>query len=154
MSRSDVNTRVVLSIGLPVVAFVADRLFKNIVWFTPPRGVLAQFVHPVVNKAIAFSLELPVVSGEQVRILIAAVTLVVGYVAILKYRMRSRDCLAWGLIAAGAASNLLDRFALGGVLDYVDLQVWPVFNLSDVALTCGIALVLLGELRFSRKATT
>lgn len=42
----------------------------------------------------------------------------------------------------GAASNLIDEVARGGVVDYVDLRVWPAFNLADVAIVTGVVLTL------------
>lgn len=47
-----------------------------------------------------------------------------------------------GLALGGAGSNLADRILRGGVVDFVDLRVWPVFNLADVAILAGLALVL------------
>ena len=49
--------------------------------------------------------------------------------------------LAWvalGGALGGAAGNLLDLFFRGGVVDYVDLRVWPAFNLADVAIVIGV----------------
>jgi lipoprotein signal peptidase len=54
--------------------------------------------------------------------------------------------LAWaGLGAAmgGAASNLADRFLRGAVVDYIDLRVWPAFNLADTAIVIGVLLALI-----------
>jgi signal peptidase II len=47
-----------------------------------------------------------------------------------------------GLALGGAGSNLVDRIFRGGVVDFVDLRVWPVFNPADVAILAGLALVL------------
>ncbi len=41
----------------------------------------------------------------------------------------------------GAAGNLLDVLRRGAVVDFVDLRFWPVFNLADVAITAGLAVV-------------
>lgn len=46
-----------------------------------------------------------------------------------------------GLVVGGALGNLLDRIRSGGVLDFIDLRVWPVFNLADVAITVGVGLL-------------
>ena len=52
--------------------------------------------------------------------------------------------LAVGLIVGGAIGNLIDRafrsdagFLKGGVVDFVDLQWWPVFNIADAAIVVG-----------------
>jgi len=50
----------------------------------------------------------------------------------------------WGyaLVLGGAAGNLLDRMRLGHVVDFIDLRVWPVFNVGDSAITIGVALLV------------
>jgi signal peptidase II len=50
--------------------------------------------------------------------------------------------IALGVAAGGAASNLLDHALRGGVVDYVDLRVWPAFNLADAAIVVGVILTL------------
>ena len=52
--------------------------------------------------------------------------------------------LSIGLQLGGAAGNLLDRFRLGHVTDFIDVGAWPVFNLADASIVTG--LVLLGWL--------
>jgi signal peptidase II len=47
-----------------------------------------------------------------------------------------------GAALGGAASNLLDRRLHGGVVDYVDLRIWPVFNLADAAILVGVIVAL------------
>lgn len=49
-----------------------------------------------------------------------------------------------GLAIGGAASNLLDILQRRYVVDFIDLGWWPIFNLADVAIVCGLALALLG----------
>lgn len=47
------------------------------------------------------------------------------------------------LILGGAISNLVDRMRLGYVVDFVDFQVWPVFNVADSAISIGMVLLSL-----------
>lgn len=56
------------------------------------------------------------------------------------------------LMAGGAGGNLLDRARFGYVVDYLDVHVWPVFNLADVAIVSGAGLLLLVMARGSRPA--
>ena len=67
--------------------------------------------------------------------------------------------LALGLVIGGALSNILDRARHGAVTDFLDLHLaayhWPAFNLADVAVVTGTALLLLDGLRDAkRKAAT
>ena len=49
--------------------------------------------------------------------------------------------VALGLIVGGALGNLVDRafrgdagFLQGAVVDFIDVQWWPVFNVADMAV--------------------
>ena len=46
------------------------------------------------------------------------------------------------LILGGAAGNLIDRVRLGYVIDFLDIIVWPVFNLADMAITSAVFLLI------------
>lgn len=54
--------------------------------------------------------------------------------------------ISCGLILGGALSNLYDRIFLGFVVDYIDLRIWPVFNLADSAISVGVAILLVRSL--------
>jgi signal peptidase II len=51
------------------------------------------------------------------------------------------------LILGGAIGNLIDRFRLGYVVDFLDVFVkshhWPAFNVADSAICIGIGLLFL-----------
>ncbi|MGH2679653.1 MAG: signal peptidase II [Actinomycetota bacterium] len=51
-----------------------------------------------------------------------------------------------GLVLGGALGNLTDRAIRaagfrGRVVDFIDFQVWPVFNLADTAIVVGAVLL-------------
>ena len=62
--------------------------------------------------------------------------------------------VAAGLVAGGALGNLGDRafrgdagFLHGAVIDFIDLQWWPIFNVADSAIVVGgILLVIVSML--------
>ncbi len=60
--------------------------------------------------------------------------------------------LSASLIFGGAIGNLIDRIRFGYVVDFLDLRWWPVFNVADVALTIGVALLFIELIRFGQKA--
>lgn len=47
------------------------------------------------------------------------------------------------LVAGGALGNLIDRLEAGSVVDMLHTGWWPTFNLADVFITTGVALLLL-----------
>ena len=53
---------------------------------------------------------------------------------------------AFGLILGGAVGNLADRIWLGTVIDFLDMGIgahrWPVFNVADIGVTVGVALLV------------
>ncbi|MGE5422607.1 MAG: signal peptidase II [Ignavibacteriales bacterium] len=46
------------------------------------------------------------------------------------------------LASAGAAGNLIDRVIYHSVIDFIDVKIWPVFNIADMAIVFGSILLL------------
>ena len=46
------------------------------------------------------------------------------------------------LLTGGGIGNLIDRIKNGRVIDFFDFQVWPVFNIADIAIVCGVSLII------------
>ena len=91
------------------------------------------------NTGVAFSL---LQGGGSLLIAFTAVAMV----AVLAYFLRRPDRpLAWlpaGLLLGGAAGNLVDRVLDGSVTDFIDLPLWPAFNVADIGITFGVATLL------------
>jgi signal peptidase II len=77
---------------------------------------------------------------------------IVVFAVVAVYSLRSaltdqRLQIGLHLILGGAVGNLLDRFRLGYVVDFLDVYVrahhWPAFNVADAAICVGVALLLL-----------
>jgi len=72
----------------------------------------------------------------------------------------SRD-LNWfgvGLVAGGAIGNIIDRVVRephwfrGGVVDFIDLQWFPVFNVADIAINIGVVVLIVSALLQGRRS--
>lgn len=60
--------------------------------------------------------------------------------------MLARFSAELGIILGAGASNVLDRFIHGGVVDYVFWHKWfnfAVFNFADVMINLGVVIILL-----------
>jgi len=138
---------------LPVTAvpiIVLDQLTKFVVRasMTPGESVPViwrlQWTY-VQNTGSAFGLFL-----DQ-RVLLSVVG-AAGVIAILLfYRFLSPPSrlalVAMSLVLAGAISNLIDRFFLGYVTDFIDVHLWgdfhwPFFNVADSAITTGSLILI------------
>lgn len=103
-----------------------------------------------INKGASFSL------GTGFGAWIGVIALVV--VGVLVWQGRSvgtrLGAVALGMIVGGALGNVLDRafrgdggFFSGGVIDFIDFQWWPVFNVADIGVVCGAILLVITMLR-------
>jgi signal peptidase II len=103
----------------------------------------------VRNKGVAFGL-----GGDISAVLIGAtIVLLVGLLVFLAFR-GGGGWLVWlpaALLLGGALGNLADRVRDGAVTDFIDLPLWPTFNLADVAITAGVLLLLLDVERSESK---
>lgn len=72
---------------------------------------------------------------------IFAVVLIYSVLRKGKYKKFSFYSLSLALILAGAVGNLIDRLRFGYVIDFLDLRVWPVFNVADSAITAGAIML-------------
>lgn len=64
--------------------------------------------------------------------------------------------LAVSMVFAGALGNLIDRIRVGEVVDFIDVYWrqyhWPAFNVADMFICVGVALVLLDMIRTPQEA--
>jgi signal peptidase II len=93
----------------------------------------------VRNKGVAFGL---FASGKLPVLLLtlAAVGLLVLYFAL--HVRRPGLWAAVGLVSGGAFGNLADRVRSGSVIDFLDPPLWPAFNVADIAIVAGVALLV------------
>lgn len=131
--------------GLCLLVVVLDQAAKAAIEARLVPGEEVAVLGPlqltlVHNEGVAFGLA----SGGG-PLLIALTLVALTFVAILFARSPARPGMwvAVGLLAGGAFGNLIDRVRTGEVTDYVDALGWPPFNLADVAITLGVAVLAL-----------
>jgi len=138
------------------VSLAVDQLTKAAVLVSPgpglPMPLIGHWVRIVVthNTASAFGL---VRSPAALLAATALVSLAIAAYA-LGGRLLRRPQLALplGLVLGGSLGNLLDRVRTQGVTDFIDLRVWPVFNVADIAITAGVVLLAIQMGRQARPA--
>jgi signal peptidase II len=99
--------------------------------------------------------------GRGMGPIIGVLAMVIIVVLLLSLRRGSSRFVAatMGLVLGGAAGNLIDRLVRdpgwlrGAVIDFIDFQWFPIFNVADMGITVGGALLLLASWRASDPTT-
>ena len=138
---------VFLLVALLIV--VADQLSK--VWIRSnlatgqslPETGFFQLTH-VQNSGGAFGL----FQGQSFPLTILAsivIAILLFYVFFISHRFPFLDNMpgkaVLGLVLGGAIGNLIDRLRFGYVTDFIDVGIWPAFNIADSAVTVGVIII-------------
>lgn len=118
---------------LLVSLFVLDRVLK---YYFISQGSF------IINLGVA----LGAISDKPnlviaIHFVITALLILYFYKSKLGNGMKS----ALSLIILGSVSNFFDRFMYNGVVDYIDLWLFPKFNLADIIIVSGVLLLIFLE---------
>ena len=104
-------------------------------------GDFLRIVH-VENSGAAFGM----FAGSRRFLLIFPAIVIAGAIFLISRDMGSDlkgklSKVSLALIASGGIGNMIDRFLFGHVTDMISFSIFPpVFNVADIAVTCGCAL--------------
>ena len=101
----------------------------------------------VTNDGAAFS----IFKGQMIWLSVVAIAVVIGIVIYERRLPPDRPVsllISLGFLLGGALGNLIDRLRLGYVIDFLDLHnqghnIWPIFNVADISINVGVALLFL-----------
>jgi signal peptidase II len=139
------QARWVLLVAVAAVVLALDQVSKAWVVSELGDGRIIELVGSLrlrltMNHGSAFSLA----NGRGALISLLALVVVAVLLRTGRHARSPVMAVALGLVVGGALGNLIDRafragdgFLGGGVVDFVDLQWWPVFNLADSAIVVG-----------------
>ncbi|NLD75794.1 MAG: signal peptidase II [Acidimicrobiales bacterium] len=148
--------RLDLVIGIGTVVLVLDQLTKHWALNRLSGGRIVDVVGSLrfnltYNTGASFSIGSESGIGPWVGVIALAV---VVFLALGETSRSKWGAVAAGLIAGGAIGNLVDRafrgddgFMHGAVIDFIDLQWWPVFNIADAGVVVGAILLVIVSLR-------
>jgi signal peptidase II len=149
------SRRLLLSLAAAVI--VADQLTKHWAVNALSDGHTVDVVWTMrfalgFNSGMAFSRA----TGLGPVIGVIATVVVVWLLSSLRKAGSRLSAVGMALVGGGAGGNVIDRlfrgpgWFRGSVVDFVDLQWWPVFNVADSAITVGGCLLVLGAVLASR----
>ena len=138
--------------GLALAVIGVDQAIKLVVDAVLPRG--GATIGPVftfqrvTNPGVNFGL----LRDHPAPILIATVAIGVGFAAYVAARPPRRWWMvaAFALLLGGAFGNVIDRFRLGAVFDYLNITPFVGFlNFADLAIGAGLIVLIADSLRRS-----
>jgi len=149
------KTKNVISVLFILLLFIADQVAKELITFYILPGssipIIGKFIYltPVKNEGLVMgffpdSFDFPI-------FLTIFLTMVFIFFWLLKFRKRASFGITF--IIAGTAGNLWDRVFRGGVIDFVDVKFWPIFNLADIFIVTGTVLLCLSLILPRKKCT-
>ncbi|MDP9295433.1 MAG: signal peptidase II [Actinomycetota bacterium] len=145
--------------AVAAAAYMVDRFSKWLVEShlagQPPLKVIPGVLqlNYTQNSGGAFGL------GGSASWLFAGATIAVSIaIVLLSVRVnRSAVAVGMGLVLGGGLGNLTDRIIRGDgfsgrVVDFIDLRVWPVFNVADASIVVGALLIVFASARRSDRS--
>lgn len=103
--------------------------------------VLPQIFHLtyIQNPGAAFG----ILENQRYLFILIAAVLIVAVIYFYKKIIQLSKLFQVGiaLLFGGAIGNMIDRIFIGRVIDYMDFRICPVFNLADIAIVSGCAII-------------
>jgi signal peptidase II len=155
--KSNNQQAFLLWLGLSSLLLILDQLTKIIAKNSLFEGVsqpVTSFLNwtLVYNSGAAFSF-LAQAGGWQ-RWFFTGVGIIAALIMIWLIRKNAHQTifsLALSLVLSGAIGNVIDRIIYGAVVDFVDVHYmgwhWPAFNIADSAITIGVILLIVDEIK-------
>ena len=135
-----------MPLGIGILVFILGQLGRHAVLVSMHLGESIPIIKDVFH--ITFVLNPGAAFGmlEHQRWIFIVVALLVVVLALVFYKHIQRESLitriGTGLLLGGALGNLLDRIQSGLVVDFLDFRIWPVFNIADIAICVGAAMLI------------
>ena len=97
------------------------------------------FLEPLLNDWISRWMSMPMVA-------ILSVSIICIWLFIYLFHKKYLTTVEFALLFAGTIWNLIDRIYLWWVRDFLSFGSFPVFNIADSFLTCGVAWICIKEI--------
>ena len=143
---------------LAMVVVVVDQWTKH--WAVTVLGTDREIeVFWTLQFNLAFNSGMAFSRGEGFGPVIAVVAtgVIVWLLISLRTESSRLSTVGMGLVIGGAAGNLIDRlfrgeaWLRGAVVDFIDFQWFPIFNIADMAINVGAGVLILNTILVSRR---
>ena len=140
--RFDIKNKYLMFFGTAFIIVLIDQMLKR--FFT---GLFRVGDSMALLPFLSFRLSYNTGAGfsllqGQAWLLIWFSLMVIGIILFVFDKIPQNCSLIYvALIFGGTIGNLIDRLAYGYVIDFIDFNFWPTFNLADSAICIGAVLL-------------
>lgn len=144
--RRKIRRQIILYYFIVLFVFFLDQLSK----FCVSRSILQGSSTPIIRNILHLTLvhNTGAAFGMFSRhpylfviVAILSIVIIVYFLARKSGMLSAAERTALCFILGGTLGNLVDRVRFGYVVDFIDLRIWPVFNIADSSITIG-AIIL------------
>lgn len=146
------ETKNKILIILSVVLILIDQLSKVLVsiYLKSPIGNDFLKLEATTNTGIAFGLN-DSSNIANIVIIFVVLDLIISFIKRQNDKIDNKTMVALSLMVSGGISNLIDRFIRGGVLDFIKIYKFPIFNIADISVVIGWILLIVFIMMYSGK---
>jgi len=133
---------------ISIIIILIDQISKYMIRTLMTLKGSVEILRPVLyltytkNTGAGFS----ILTGMNTFLIIISILIIAGLIYYFK-RFTKAERYPLSLILGGAIGNLIDRIIFGHVIDFINVRVWPIFNIADSAITIGIIWLLIIQFR-------
>ena len=149
--------------SIALVIFIFDQWSKFVILQIPElSGNNTIEITTFFNLALVFNrgVSFGMFAGHNQPLLFIGISLVIVSVLLTWLWRNSSLMVAVGIgsVIGGAAGNVVDRFAYGAVVDFLDFHIaglhWPAFNIADSFVFIGVVVLCVYSMFFENKNNT
>lgn len=123
--------------------FLVSKFINNSVKIIP--RILE--IEIIKNTGIAFGMNSGNIKNIFITILFLA--LIINFVKKQFKFIDKKTMFSLSLMFGGGISNVIDRILRGGVLDFIKISTFPIFNIADISIVVGWILLIINIVKFT-----
>ena len=142
------NKKILLII--PGIILLIDQFSKMIILniINESKIIIPKLLEIDIIKNIGIAFGLNNGNLKNIFITIVILIMIIGFIKKQYQNIDRNMMISLSLILGGGISNLIDRIIRGGVIDFIKVSTFPIFNIADISIVVGWILLIICVVNF------